>query len=138
MAQVGDIEYTKPTSLASTATRRLLYLGAGHVFVALGVIGAFLPVMPTTVFLILAASCYARGSERFYRRLMAHPTFGPILRDWREHRSMTLRTKRIAISAVVIGFAIGFVFIPLWWIRVLHLSAGAALVLYLASVKTRG
>lgn len=136
MGQAGEIEYGPPTSLASTPARRMLYLAAGHGFVVLGVIGAFLPVMPTTVFLILAASCYGRGSERFYRKLMGHPTFGPILRNWREHRSMTVKTKRIAVTAVVVAFAIGGWFIPFWWIRIPHLIVGVALVVFLLRIKT--
>lgn len=117
--------------------RRLAWAWAGHVCVALGVIGALLPLMPTTVFLIMAASCYARSSERLYQWLMNHQVFGPVLRDWVEHRSMRLRPKIIAISAIVIGFGLSFFAIPLWWVRVIHIGIGAVLVGWLVRIPLR-
>jgi len=66
----------------SPAVRALLW-SAGSLCVALGVIGLFLPVLPTTPFMLLAAACYARASERFYRWLLTHRVFGPTVREWR-------------------------------------------------------
>ena len=68
------------------ATPRLMrgvYLALGIGFVALGFIGAFLPVLPTTPFLVLAAACFARSSPRLENWLLQHPQFGPLLRNWR-------------------------------------------------------
>ncbi len=81
---------------------RFGWIAAGHVCVALGVIGAMLPLMPTTVFILCAAACYARGSQRFYNKLLAHRVFGPIVRDWQERRGMSARAKRWAVVAIVI------------------------------------
>ncbi|MHB1327114.1 MAG: YbaN family protein [Gemmatimonadales bacterium] len=131
----GDLAEEK--TLATSQSRRWAYVMAGHTFVALGVIGAFLPIMPTTIFLILAASCYGRGSAQLHRKLMSHRTFGPILHDWEANRAMTVRTKAIAISAIVVGFAIGAYYIPLWWIRIIHITIGLALISYLANVNTK-
>lgn len=131
----GDLAENK--TLATSQSRRWAYVMAGHTFVALGVIGAFLPVMPTTIFLILAASCYGKGSTKLHRKLMSHRTFGPILLDWEANRAMTVRTKVIAISAIVVGFAIGAYYIPLWWIRIIHITIGLALVSYLLNVRTK-
>ena len=77
---------------------RALLLAAGTLCVALGVIGIFVPVLPTTPFLLLAAACYARASERFYLWLVRNPTFGPTIREWRRHRSIPYRTKVVAIA----------------------------------------
>lgn len=123
--------------VARTRTGRAAWGLAGHVFVVLGVIGAFLPVMPTTVFLILAASCYARSSERLYRWLLNHRLFGPVLHDWVEHRSMRARPKAIAIATILVAFAASFFAIPLAWVRVIHVLIGAGLVGYLLWIPTR-
>ena len=61
---------------------------AGSFFVMLGAIGAALPVMPTTIFLILALACFMRGSPERARRLLAHPRFGPTLRAWQRERAI--------------------------------------------------
>ena len=124
-------------ALASSRGARWAYLAAGHSFVALGIIGAFLPVMPTTVFLILAASCYARASTRFYHQLVSHPTFGPIVLDWREHRSMKARTKGMAVVMILVTFAITLWLSPITWVRILHIGIGAALVAFILRIKTR-
>jgi uncharacterized membrane protein YbaN (DUF454 family) len=79
----------------SLAVRVLLVL-AGTVFVALGIAGAFLPVLPTTPFLLLAAACYARASTRFYNGL--------------RHRSIPYRTKLSAIALMAITLSVSIVF----------------------------
>jgi uncharacterized membrane protein YbaN (DUF454 family) len=83
---------------------RRLYLGLGLVFVAIGFVGAFLPVLPTTPFLILAAACFARSSPRLERWLMQHPRFGPLLRDWRERGAIPMKAKLTALAGMSVGF----------------------------------
>lgn len=70
---------------------------AGHLFVALGVLGAFLPVLPTTPFLLLAAACYVRSSERHYRWIMENRVLGPAIRDYHERRAIRPRVKAAAL-----------------------------------------
>ena len=69
----------------------------------LGVIGLFVPVMPTVPFLLVALWCFSRSCARCERWLLEHPRFGPPLRDWREHRAVSLKVKRIAISMMAIS-----------------------------------
>ncbi|AXV16057.1 DUF454 domain-containing protein [Neorhizobium sp. SOG26] len=85
---------------------RLIFLCLGWLFVALGVIGAFLPVMPTTPFLLLAVACFARSSPKLEAWLMNHPTFGPPLRDWRERGAISPRAKITAVSLMAVSYAI--------------------------------
>ncbi|WP_084545465.1 YbaN family protein [Cupriavidus malaysiensis] len=84
-------------SEASRAVRAL-WVTLGLLSLALGVIGIFLPLLPTTPFVLLAAGCFARGSARFHRWLLAHPRFGPLVYDWQVHRSIPRRAKCLALS----------------------------------------
>jgi hypothetical protein len=118
--------------------RRQALVFLGHGFVALGIVGAFLPVMPTVVFLIAAAACYARGNPALHRRLLEQPRLGPPLRDWEEHRAMTVRSKVIAIVMVTLGISASAAWlVEVGWLRALLLVIGAALVVFLLSLKTR-
>lgn len=74
---------------------------AGWMCVALAVVGTVLPVMPTVPFLIAAAFCFERGSPRLHRWLMEHQTFGPPLRDWRDHRVISWRAKIITTVCIL-------------------------------------
>ncbi len=85
---------------------RQVYLALGLICVALGAIGAFLPVLPTTPFLILAAACFARSSPRLESRLLNHPQFGPALRAWRERNAIPRRAKLAALGGMIVGFAV--------------------------------
>ncbi len=88
---------------------RYVFLCLGWFFVALGVIGAFLPVMPTTPFLLLAVACFARSSPKLEAWLMNHRTFGPPLKNWRERGAISRRAKITAISLMALSYA-GFWF----------------------------
>jgi uncharacterized membrane protein YbaN (DUF454 family) len=77
---------------------RAFWVTCGTLSLALGIIGIFLPLLPTTPFVLLAAACFARGSERFHRWLLAHHHFGPLVCDWQTHRSIPLRAKCLALS----------------------------------------
>jgi len=83
---------------------RWLWFCLGWVMVALGVIGALLPVMPTTIFLILAVGCFARSSPKFERKLLEHPRYGPSLRAWREQGAISRKGKAFAAGGMAFGF----------------------------------
>ncbi|WP_294239327.1 YbaN family protein [uncultured Sphingomonas sp.] len=85
---------------------RLGWLALGFLFVALGVIGAILPLMPTTIFLILAAGCFARSSPRLEAWLLDHPRFGPTLRAWRQHSAIGRRGKAMACGGMTLGYGL--------------------------------
>ena len=76
---------------------RSLLIAAGSISVALGIAGIFLPLLPTTPFLLLAAACYVRSSPRLYRWLMNHRWTGDYIRDYREKRGLPLRTKILTV-----------------------------------------
>lgn len=85
---------------------RAVYLTLGIGFVVLGFIGAFLPVLPTTPFLIVAAACFARSSPQLENRLLQHPQFGPLLRNWRARGAIPVKAKLMALGGMAVGFAL--------------------------------
>ena len=89
-----------PDTLAPPPERarwqRLLWVAAGVLSLLTGIVGIFLPLLPTTPFVLLAAFCFSRGSERCERWLLTHPRLGPIVRDWRAERAVPLRAKQLA------------------------------------------
>ncbi len=88
---------------------RTLWTLAGWFRFALGFIGAFLPLLPTVPFMLLAAYCFGRGSERFHEWLITHPTFGPPILDWMEHGTISRRSKRAAGVAILLAFVISLI-----------------------------
>ncbi|WP_455210370.1 YbaN family protein [Kaarinaea lacus] len=94
---------------ASKPIRYLLIL-AGMLSVALGVVGIFLPLLPTTPFMLLAAACFAQSSPRFHQALLESRLFGPIIKQWQEQRSIPKKSKNQAIFLVVVVFTISIVF----------------------------
>ena len=95
---------------ASNPIIKVLWIIAGSIFVVLGGLGVLLPGLPTTPFLILAAACYIRSSQRLYDWLIANETFGPYLKDYREGKGIPRRAKKIALSmmTIFVGYAVLF------------------------------
>ena len=91
-------DYSHQTQIYRSSILRVMLVVAGLGSVGLAVLGAFLPLLPTTPFLLLAAACFARASPRFYNWLLNNRTFGPLLAEWREHRAIPYRTKWSAIG----------------------------------------
>ncbi|HEX7823228.1 MAG TPA: YbaN family protein [Sphingobium sp.] len=85
---------------------RTAWLLLGLFCVGLGIIGAILPLMPTTIFLILATGCFARSSPRLEAWLLEHRRFGPTLVAWRAERAIGPRAKIMACTGIAIGFAL--------------------------------
>ena len=83
---------------------RFLWTIAGWLAFGIGLIGAFVPLLPTVPFMILAAFCFARGSERFHDWLVHHPQFGPAIRDWRKYGAISRRGKVFAVGGIAAAF----------------------------------
>lgn len=115
---------------------RWLLLGIGWLSVALGVIGIFLPVLPTTPFMLLAAACFVRSSERFYVWLVEHPRLGPWFRDYLEGNGIPLKGKAYTILTMWVSIGISCWLVPLVWARIAMLLSAALVTLYIVKQKT--
>ena len=117
---------------------RAFYAVAGFLFLALGVIGLFVPLLPTTPFVLLSAACFVRSSPRLHAWLLGTQLFGPLIREWEEHRSIPYRTKIFAIVLMVATFSASILFFarPLWLKAVLA-TACLALAVWLYRVPSR-
>jgi uncharacterized protein len=114
---------------------RLLTLAAAWLLVAIGAVGVFLPLLPTTPFLILAAALFARSSPRFEQWLLDHPRYGQPLIDWRREGAISRKAKIASVSLMSASYAIvWFVGPPQLWLKLL---VGAILVACAAFVLTR-
>lgn len=97
---------------------RSLYLGAGLIALALGIIGIALPIMPTVPFLLLAAFCFARSNPAWEQRLLDHPKYGPPLREWRERRAIGRKAKVAAIAAMSVGGLVTWLTLGWPWVGI--------------------
>ena len=111
---------------------------AGSGFVVVGLAGIFLPVLPTTPFLLVAAACFARASRRFYNALLNSRLFGPAILEWHEHRAIAWRTKLTAIALMSLTLAASIVFfVENPWLRLALALFGVALAAWLFRIPSR-
>lgn len=122
---------------SSNPAVRYALLAIGWLSVVLGVIGIFLPVLPTTPFLLLAAACFMRSSERFYNWLVMHPRLGPWIRDYLEGEGIPLKAKIYSISLMWISIGLSCYLVPMFWARLFMLSSAVCVSIYILRQKTR-
>ena len=96
--------------------KRPVFLSLGFLFLAIGAIGVPLPILPTTPFVLLAAYCFSRSSERFHQMLLNHRIFGKLVRDWEAYRVIPLRAKILATTMMLlmISYPLFFKQLPVW------------------------
>lgn len=117
---------------------RLAFAALGTLFLLLGIIGIFTPVLPTTPFLLLATACYARSSRRFYNWLMNHPAFGPLVVEWRTYRSIPWKIKLVAVATMTLTFGSSIVFfIRDGWLQLALAFFGLTMVIWLYRIPSR-
>lgn len=116
--------------------KKSLLIAAGSLAVALGFLGMFLPVLPTTPFLLLAAACYSRSSERFHFWLLHNRLLGRYISNYVEGRGMALRQKVVTIALiwVTIGSTIVFA-VSHWALRLMLLATATGVSIHLARLK---
>ncbi len=135
--QVLDQHTAELLCLHDSPVVRILYLGAGFLALFLGVLGAFLPILPTTPFILLAAACFARGSEHFYRKLLANPIAGPIIFEWRMYRSIPRHVKRWVYFLMALSFGSSILIVPEVWQKIMLVAVGTILTFFIWRIPVR-
>jgi len=116
-------------------TKLLIFLGT--LFVGLGILGMFLPILPTTPFLLLAAACYARSSKRFYHWLLNNKLFGSYIRDYKERRSIPLKVKIFTISLLWITIILSAIFATdVTLVRIILIVIALCVTVHILSLRT--
>ena len=117
---------------------KIFLIIVGSVSLVLGVLGIFLPMLPTTPFLLLSAAAWVKASPSLYEWLINHPVLGEYIRNFREHRAIPLRVKIISVSLVwlTIGYCIFAVVDEWWWAQVLMTLLAVAISWHILSFKT--
>jgi len=116
---------------------KILLIVFGTLCVALGTIGMFLPLLPTTPFLLLAAICYARSSEKFYHWLMTNRWFGEYIRNYREGRGIPIKHK--VLTVLLLWLTIGssaWIAVSRWWVRLILFGIAVGVTIHLVKIKT--
>lgn len=111
---------------------RWILIGIGWISIAAGIIGIFLPLVPTVPFLLLALFCFSKSSERFHTWLVEHNRLGPLVRGYLSGGGMPLRAKLMAIGMIWVSFPVSvFLFVQALWLRIVLLSIAAGISFYL-------
>lgn len=103
----------------------------GWLAVALGTLGIFLPLLPTTPFILLAAWCFARSSPRFHHWLLYRSWFGGYLRHWQRYKAMPPGAKPRAIIVILLTFGVSLWLVDMVWVRLLLLTILCGLLIFL-------
>ena len=120
----------------NTSLRWTLFF-IGWIAIVLGVIGIFLPVLPTVPFLLLAGACFGRSSERFYSWLLNHAHLGPLIRPYLHGHGISKASKLKAIGLIWISIAVSALFlINIYWVRGVLVLIGLGVTLYLLQLPT--
>ena len=124
-------EISSNPRLAKTRGMRIFLLVVGGISLALGIIGIFLPIMPTTPFLLLTAACYVRSSERFYRWLVSHPVLSKYILSYLDGKGVPRKVKYYTTLPLWVSLIVSSVIVPIWQVRVLLILIGVSVTIYI-------
>ncbi|MCJ7763883.1 MAG: YbaN family protein [Dehalococcoidales bacterium] len=116
---------------------RSLLIIVGTVFVSLGIVGIFIPILPTTPFLLLAAAFYARSSQRFYHWLLSNRWFGAYIDNYRQKRGMPLKIKIVTVALLWITIGVSAAFaVQSLTVRIILVLIAVGVSIHILSIKT--
>ena len=117
---------------------KYLYLASGFILVIIGVVGIFLPILPTTIFLILASACFIRSSPKANEWLRNHKILGMYIKNYQDKSGLTLKSKIINIILLWLMISVSaFLFTEIWYIRLLLFLIAVGVTIHLLMVKTK-
>ena len=114
-----------------------LLVYSGTFFLVIGIIGIFIPILPTTPFLLLAAACYARGSKKFYNWLINNKWLGEYIKNYREGRDIPLKVKILSITLLWITIAFStFIIVSNLLIQIILIIIAVGVTIHILTIKT--
>ena len=116
---------------------RWIFLGIGITALLLGILGIFLPILPTTPFILLAAGCFARSSERFHVFLLGNRITGPIIYEWCMHRSIPRRVKRWVYLMIILSFGSSILIVSALWLKLMLIVLAIVLTTFIWRIRVR-
>ncbi len=124
--------------MVNFATVKIVLIILGLLSLGLGVVGIFVPLLPTTPLLLLSAWCFVRSSERLYEWLINNRYLGEYIRNFREHRAIPLRAKILSVALIwlTIGYCVVAVVDEYWWAQIAMLLLAAAITWHILSYAT--
>lgn len=128
----SNLKYNNPGRI-----KKWLLIIAGSISVGLGMLGIILPLLPTTPFLLLAAACYLRSSERLYNWLIYHRIFGKIIRDYLQNKTISIRVKIFSLTLMWIAISYSAIFVvSILWVSILLFAIAFGVTIHILSFKT--
>jgi uncharacterized protein len=137
MLFISNKRKSKQKKNISNRLIKWLLIFAGSFFLIIGIIGIFLPLLPTTPFLVLAAACYAKSSKRFYNWLINNKWFGSYIKNYRAGKGISLKSKLYTISLlwVTILFS-AFIIVKILWIKFILIIIAILVTIHVFTIKT--
>ncbi len=117
---------------------KVLLISIGTFFVGVGIVGIFVPILPTTPFLLIAAALYARSSKKFYNWLINNKIFGRFIKNYREGKGIPLKIKIITVTAlwITIGYSAIFA-VDIFWVRIMLVIIAAGVTIHIIRIRPK-
>lgn len=122
--------------ISNNRLKRTFYLIAGFFFVGLAFIGVFVPVMPTTVFLILATWSFMRSSEKYYIWLTTNKYFGKMIRNYNTFRGIEHKTRIKSLIVLWLTLMVSMILVKIWWVILILIAVGIGVTWHLFALRT--
>ena len=130
--RLGAFQTKKQFTPSKNKFIRYLWISLGSIFVGVGFVGVFVPGLPTTIWLILAAGCYIRSSERLYNWLIENKLFGKYIKNYYDGLGMPRNSKVLAVSSITLFCTLAIIFfISIMWIKILVFFVGISGILFI-------
>ena len=128
---------SRQSDKTSNQLLKWILITTGTIFVGIGIIGIFIPILPTTPFLLLAAACYARSSKRFYDWLINNKLIGIYIKNYREGKGVPLKVKVFTIFLlwITILFSVFFILL-ITWIKIILIIIAIGVTIHILTIKT--
>jgi uncharacterized membrane protein YbaN (DUF454 family) len=128
---------SKQVATFSYQLSKYVLIVAGTFFLGLGLIGIFLPLLPTTPFLLLAAACYAKSSQKFYTWMLSNKYFGTYIKNYREGKGIPFQIKFLSISFLWIAILFSaFIIVSNLYVRIILIVIAIAVTLHIFTIQT--